>query len=139
MECPEGTRQLFPYVLIHDTHMLLFTAAIVHIVASCTSFYLSLARMRLWRGWEKNARTAYELQLEEAEVLKQLGGSTLSHVLRSVRNAFTSAVTEPLYNLLRILFKIRIDDTVAASGRPQDQLPANFSFLNVVEQAMEVG
>lgn len=43
-------------------------------------------------------------------------------------------MSEPLYALLRVLFKTRVDS--AALG-PEDR-PTHINFLNVVEQAMEV-
>lgn len=40
--------------MIHQTHLLLFGTAIMHIVITCLSFYASLARVS-WRekGWRR--------------------------------------------------------------------------------------
>lgn len=40
--CPPGEAPVFSYHLIHEAHILLFFAAIVHIVITCGSFYVSL-------------------------------------------------------------------------------------------------
>ena len=44
--CPEGQRPLFTAHMIHETHLLLFETALMHIVVTCSTFYLTLARVR---------------------------------------------------------------------------------------------
>ncbi|GFH11284.1 uncharacterized protein HaLaN_06759, partial [Haematococcus lacustris] len=43
-QCPDGQRLLFTKHMIHDTHILLFTVAIVHILYTCATLYLALYR-----------------------------------------------------------------------------------------------
>ncbi|GAX84849.1 hypothetical protein CEUSTIGMA_g12270.t1 [Chlamydomonas eustigma] len=133
--CPSGQHQLFTMAIIEETHLLLFETAIMHIVVTCTTFYLTLLRMRYWKEWEKRARTDRQLPMDSSSLRLQLGSNGYHHALNSIKGAFNSLVTEPLYNLLRILCKIRIDD---AALSPEDRLPAQFNFLNIVEQGMEV-
>ena len=47
--CPYGTRPLFTEHMIHQTHLLLFETAIMHIIVTCSTFYMTLARVRGWR------------------------------------------------------------------------------------------
>lgn len=44
--CGEGERPLFTATLIHDTHLLLFFVAVVHIIYIAISLYSSLAQVR---------------------------------------------------------------------------------------------
>ena len=43
--CPVGMKPLFSKETIHQTHYLLFITAIMHIVFTCSTFYLTLARV----------------------------------------------------------------------------------------------
>ncbi len=91
--------------------------------------------MRMWKKWERAARSGEELKLDTAALKQMLGRSPSTLALYSLRGLFHSLLTESTYNLLRILCKAKIDDAAAA---PEDRLPAQFNFLNIVEQGMEV-
>ena len=95
---------------------------------------MTLARMRIWRGWEKDARSGVRIEKKEAILMRRLGITAWSHGWFSFIGAFSSNVTEPVYVLLRLLFQKRMDDV----ARKEDKLPREFNFLHVVEQAMEV-
>lgn len=71
---------------------------------------------------------------EEGILLQQLGSNIFFHTWHSFLGAFSSHVTEPVYYLLRILFRRRMDDV----ARKDDRLPREFNFLHIAEQAMEV-
>ncbi len=45
MLCPDGMKPLFSPTLLHEVHLLLFQTAIMHILITCTSFYLCLLRV----------------------------------------------------------------------------------------------
>lgn len=133
--CPPGEAPVFTYHLIHEAHILLFFAAVVHIVVTCGSFYVSLVAMRHWVPFEKNARKGRYLNVNHDSIVRYLGGNWFSRMFWMFSTAVVTSVNEGLYNLMRILFKIRMDD---AAHHPEDKLPRHFNFLNVVEQAMEV-
>ncbi len=50
--CEPHYHQIFSYHLIHSTHWLLFTIAVMHIVVTCASFYMSLLRVRSMHAGE---------------------------------------------------------------------------------------
>ena len=91
--------------MVHETHLLLFETAIMHIIVTCTTFYMTLARMRLWKGWEKSARSGCQIDFKEEDLMKRLGRSMWPHCLYSFRGVVASNVTEPVYLLLRIMFR----------------------------------
>lgn len=71
--CPPGMTQMFTAELIDATHLLLFEAAVLHIIITAGSFYLCLLRLRLWRNWEARARAGHELRIDHTFVRQRLG------------------------------------------------------------------
>ncbi len=97
-----------------------------------------LLRMRLWKPWERAARSGEELRIDSDGIRRKLGSNPLTLAAYSALGALIpnkSLLTEPNYNLLRILCKERMDD---GETKPEDMLRASFNFLNIIEQAMEV-
>ncbi|KAG1679821.1 hypothetical protein FOA52_012733 [Chlamydomonas sp. UWO 241] len=133
--CDAGQRPLFSPHLIHETHLLLFITALIHVIITCLSFYVCLAKMKSWRAWERRARSGGELEIFEAFVARAIGRSWLGGAAWAVWAALTGGLNPTLYNLNRTLFKLRIDD---AAVTKDDRLPRHFNFLNVVEQVMEL-
>ncbi|KAL6756485.1 hypothetical protein V8C86DRAFT_65640 [Haematococcus lacustris] len=135
-QCPDGQRLLFTKHMIHDTHILLFTVAIVHILYTCATLYLALYRMNQWASWEYASRHGQPLDPGPSHLAACLCPTAWQHVLRVLGwHSWSSALNHNMYSLLRVLFRLRIDE-VARDG---EHLPRQFNFLNILQQHMEYG
>ncbi|KAJ9534565.1 hypothetical protein QJQ45_022081, partial [Haematococcus lacustris] len=134
-QCPDGQRLLFTKHMIHDTHILLFTVAIVHILYTCATLYLALYRMNQWASWEYASRHGQPLDPGPSHLAACLGPTAWQHALRVLGwHSWSSALNHNMYSLLRVLFRLRIDE-VARDG---EHLPRQFNFLNILQQARHV-
>eukprot|EP00798_Chlamydomonas_sp_ICE-L_P003990 gene3990-14069_t len=92
--------------------------------------------MRLWKQWEKLAREGdVSMHIDEVELMDKLGENGFVHMLKSLCYTVKSGVSNRLYVMLRVVFRLRIDGAMESQAF---HLPRSFNFLNLVGQAMEV-
>lgn len=135
--CTQGNHNLYSYEMIHDVHYLLFFIACTHVIVTFVSFYLSLLRMRAWKQWESDARQGRLLDFGEESVVHLLGANKFHHALLAFALSFwPRSVTQQQYNLLRVLFRARVDNSLEMKG--EERLPRNFNFLHIAQNCMEI-
>ncbi|KAK4741835.1 hypothetical protein SAY87_025423 [Trapa incisa] len=82
---------------IHQLHIFIFVLAVFHVVNCILTMALGRAKMRRWKAWERETRTAeYELHGLLLQALREVGiccQSGLSHVETRIHNG-TSGTTE---------------------------------------------
>lgn len=101
---------IFTATVMYQTHKLLFTVAMVHILVSTLSLLLSLWKMSRWRKWEDEGRQGVLKPIPD-RVVKALGTNWLVHSLQmlwmTLYGPILTRKMEPIYLGVRRLFVSR--------------------------------